>query len=152
LPYANYIPGSLILQSLNNTNTFGYWSSRDSDITVNTSPTLYRAKFTIHTDVEDRTEVPRFRMRMGLGNNAAIATRAIDSVDDSEMSPFFDFDNPGKLFDYYLYFFKPQTQATENLFLAFDILSFSLSYANPASLIIDNVKVEELATPAFPTD
>jgi hypothetical protein len=122
--------------SQTNTNTFGYWQSPPNAIPAD-ADYLYRARFTVSTDITDRTLVPQLRVRANSSNLQQYDVLLIESAGDAGASPGL----LGK--DYDLYFVPPANDSAATL--AFDLLNFNPSDAPVAELALDTVIVERFA-------
>jgi hypothetical protein len=136
--------GALHLLSTTNTNTFGYWHSDATDITVE-ADRLYRGTFEVRTDVTDRSRVPQMRLRFNTENMQVSRTLSIKSVGDGANSP----GTSNTLYDM-LYFMPPANCVGGGLIVSFDMLNFSPEDAAEGSLILDRAVVESLPIPISP--
>lgn len=144
MPYYIYSSGALELRSTTNTNTFGFWGSDPTDITIEANK-LYRGTFEVRTDLTDPTMVPQMRLRFNTANFQASRTFGILSIRDSANSP----GTTNTIYDR-LYFLPPENCAGEGLIVSFDILNFTPDDAADASLILDRALIETLTPPASP--
>jgi len=126
-------PGSLKLISQNNTNTFGFWVSPENAIPV-TQEYLYRAQFTVSTDVAQPEIVPQIRLRVNARNLQQADYLTIDSNGDGGASP----TPEGMTYD--LYFVPPANE--QFCMLAFDLLNFTSNDAPDAELALDSVLID----------
>lgn len=126
-------PGRLKLASQNNTNTFGYWQSPENAITV-AEGYLYRARFTVSTDVTMQELVPEIRLRVNSSNFQQADCLTIDSSGDGGASPTPD----GITYD--LYFVPPAND--DFCMLAFDLLNFNAYDAAHAELVLESVLID----------
>lgn len=120
--------GLLDLTSTTNMNTFGYWASPTTDITIE-DYTLYRAQFTVGTDISAGTQAPIVRLRLYSANN-----QVAQCLQKQAFTPMFSND--------YVILFKPHsTVAGQGLGVAFDILNFD-PLADPQGRIsLDSVTI-----------
>ncbi len=126
-------PGRLKLVAENNTNTFGYWVSPENAVPVNEGY-LYRARFTVSTDVTMPELVPQIRIRVNSSNFQQADCITIDSNGDGSASP----TPEGTIYD--LYFVPPTND--QYCMLAFDLLNFNTYDAAHAELALESVLVE----------
>jgi len=126
-------PGSLKLVSQNNSNTFGYWASPENAIPVSEGY-LYRARFTVSTDVTMQELVPEIRLRVNSSNFQQADCITIDSNGDGGASPTPD----GITYD--LYFVPPTND--DFCMLTFDLLNFNPYDAAHAELCLESVLIE----------
>ena len=151
MPIAAHQPGRLSLTAVNSTNCFGYWTSPD-DIETSTGAELYRIQFAVSTDVTDRTLTPSFRLRLNTADLACAATQTIESRGDGEMSPYLNVTQPGKLFIYNLYFYKPVASEPSRMQISFDLINLTPEDATHGTLNLDRCTIHTLAIPHFPED
>ncbi len=126
-------PGSLKLISQNNMNTFGFWVSPGNAIPVSEGY-LYRARFTVSTDMAQPEIVPQIRLRVNSRNFQQADCITIDSNGDGGASP----TPEGTTYD--LYFVPPAND--DFCMLAFDLLNFNPYDAAWAELCLESVLVE----------
>jgi len=123
-----------------NTNTFGYWVSPQDAVSAD-ADYLYRARFTVSTDITDQAVVPQIRLRANSLNLQQYDVLSIESAGQGGSSPAVT----GT--DYDLYFVPP---ANETAFmLAFDLLNFNPNDAAVAELMLDTVTVDRFALSAL---
>jgi hypothetical protein len=135
--------GLMLLANNNNFNTFGYFTSDGADITL-TTPTLYRATFTVTTDQTDQRTVPGLRLRLNAGNFQSSVAQTVSSTDDGAYSP-----TPmGKT--YTVYYLPPTSALGEPLLASFDMFHFSADDNPTGSLILESAIVETLDVPSVP--
>jgi hypothetical protein len=136
--------GALHLASQDNTNSFGYWFSPASDITLSATPTLYRATYWVSSDQSDASLVPELRLRVYTSNLQASVVKSCPSSGSGDNSP------TQSARRYNLYFWSPTCGANANLQCAFDLLNFSPDDAANATLSLDDVNVEAIDLPWLP--
>ncbi len=120
--------GLLDLTSTTNTNTFGYWASPTTDITIE-DYTLYKAQFTVGTDISAGTQAPIVRLRLYSANN-----QVAHCLQKQALTPMFSN-------DYVILFGPPTTVTGQGLGVAFDILNFD-PLADPQGRIsLDSVTI-----------
>ncbi len=136
--------GALHLRSTTNTNTFGYWGSDPTDITIEENR-LYRGTFEVRTDETDRSRVPQMRLRFNTANMQAARSFEIASAGDGANSPGITNTTYDRL-----YFLPPANCVGRGLIVSFDILNFNPGDAPTASLILDRAIIETLSPPALP--
>jgi len=135
-------PDYLKITSLTNTNTFGFWQSPQDAIPAD-SDYLYRARFTVSTDITDQPLVPQIRLRANSLNLQQYDVLSIESAGDGGASP----DVAGT--DYDLYFVPPANDTAA--MLSFDVLNFNPDDAAVAELSLDTVTVDRFALDALST-
>ncbi len=143
-PESFWEDGALHLRSTTNTNTFGYWGSDPTDITIEENR-LYRGTFEVRTDETNRSRVPQMRLRFNAANLQACRSLEIASSDDGANSP----GTTNTTYDR-LYFLPPANCVGEDLLISFDILNFNPGDAPTASLILDRAVIESLSPPGSP--
>jgi hypothetical protein len=141
-------PDFLVIVSPNNTNAFGYWQSPEGAVILDQGY-LYRARFTVATDISDQSRVPQIRLRAKSSNLQEVDYLTIESAGDGGASP-----TPAGT-DYDLYFVPPANDTS--IILAFDLLNFNPADAPDALLMLDTVTMErlpldELSTPTLVRD
>ncbi len=136
--------GALHLQSMTNTNTFGYWHSDPIDIIIE-ADRLYHGTFEVRTGEPERSLVPQMRLRFNTANMQAARTLEISSIGDGANSP----DTINTTYDR-LYFLPPPNCVGKGLIVSFDMLNFDLGDAAEASLILDRAIIETLSPPVLP--
>jgi hypothetical protein len=142
VPDATWQSGQLVLTTQNNTNTFGFWQNDPADITA-ASDRLYRASFSITTDVTDQTTVPEIRMRFNTDDLQGSAVLNIISTGDGGNSP------TTTPTSYPLYFY-PENLPGVGLILALDVLNFDPGDAANASIMLDSVHVDTITGALLP--
>lgn len=120
--------GLLDLTSTTNTNTFGYWASPTTDITLSDN-TLYKAQFTVGADVSGGMQAPIVRLRLYSANN-----QIAHCLQKQILTPM-----PSD--DYVILFDTPTTVAGQGLGIAFDMLNFDPSADPQARLSLDSVVI-----------
>jgi hypothetical protein len=141
-------PDQLKIFSMTNTNCFGYWQSPSDAVGVE-SGYLYRARFSVSTNVTDQSLVPQIRLRVNSSNLQQSDYLTIESSGGGGASPV-----PSGT-DYDLYFVPPASATTT--MLSFDLLNFNPGDAATAELALDSVAVgrfrlDELTTPTVVQD
>jgi hypothetical protein len=134
--------GFLRMFSISNTNTFGYWKSPADAIPIDMDY-LYRARFTVLTDITDQSKVPQIRVRANSLNLQQSDYITIESSGNGGASP-----TPEGA-DYDLYFVPPGNDVA--CMLAFDLLNFSPDDAAIAELALDTVIVDRYALDSLPS-
>jgi hypothetical protein len=124
--------GFLRMFSQTNTNTFGYWQSPGDAVPADAAY-LYRARFSVLTDVTDQSRVPQIRLRANSVNLQQSDYLAIESIGNGAASP-----TTGGT-DYDLYFVPPANDT--NTILAFDLLSFDPGDEALAGVALDQVVI-----------
>jgi hypothetical protein len=120
--------GLLDLTSTTNTNTFGFWASPTTDITIQ-DYILYRAQFTVGTDISAGTQAPIVRLRLYSANN-----QVAHSLQKQALTPMFSN-------DYVILFDPPTTVTGQGLGVAFDILNFDPSADPQGRISLDSVTI-----------
>jgi len=136
--------GALHLQSMTNTNTFGFWHNDPIDIIIE-ADRLYRGTFDVRTDEPERSLVPQMRLRFNTANLQACRSLEISSSGDGANSP----GTTNTIYDR-LYFLPPANCVGRGLIISFDMLNFDPDDAAEASLILDRAIIETLLPPALP--
>jgi hypothetical protein len=135
-------PGYLKITSHTNTNTFGYWQSAQDAVPVD-ADYLYRARFTVSTNLTNQALVPWMRVRSNSVNLQQYDCLSIESAGDGGSSP----ESTGT--DYDLYFVPPANDTA--VMLAFDLLNFNPLDAAEAELVLDTVTIDRFAIDSLPT-
>ncbi len=141
-PECNYLQGQIMLTAQDNTNTFGYWASNQNAVPV-IADCLYRARWTVATDITDPLAVPHMRLRVNSQNLQQADILAVSSAGDGSYAPTPD----GRTYE--MYFVPPESclgkpEDQDDLILSFDILNFDPSDAAAGSLLLDSVVVEAM--------
>jgi len=138
-PLSGRDTGALVITSVTNTNTFGFWANDPADVILTGSATkLYRATFTLHSDQENAAVVPQVRLRMGTGLGKQWVVQTISSVGDGAHSP------TRSSLRYSLYYPWLGETGPDSLLLGFDLLNFDPNDAANGTLYLDEVVVEEM--------
>jgi hypothetical protein len=134
--------GALTITATDNTSNFGYWfnnsyfSSQDSR--------LYRARFTVRSNLADRSTVPQLRMRFLTENYQCGRIMEILSSGSGDLSP------NTSAHDYNVYFYPPQSMTGGNgIGVAFDLLNFDPLDSSSATIYLDNVAVDNFDIPTM---
>jgi hypothetical protein len=135
-------PDFLTITSQTNTNTFGFWRSPQDAVPADPDY-LYRARFSVSTDLTDKPLIPQIRIRANSFNLQQYDVLSIESAGDGAASP----DPAGA--DYDLYFVPPANETS--VMLAFDLLNFNPFDAAVAELALDTVTVDRLALDSLST-
>jgi hypothetical protein len=141
-PQFAWQPDSLKIISLSNVNTFGYWKSPEDAVPV-AAGYLYRARFTVSTDITDQSRVPQIRLRANSSNLQQSDYLGVDSTGDGGASPV-----PSGT-DYDLYFVPPADDTFS--MLAFDLLNFTADDAANAEVSLESVIVNRFALDSLTT-
>lgn len=141
-PVAGWDPGGIYLQTANNTDCHGFWES-SPDYSPIIKNNLYRARFTIHSDQEDSSLSPAFRLRAfdDLGGQADILV--ISSEGSGICAP------GTKPREYNLYF-VPNQETGNSLRFAWDIINFNLNDAPEGTLFLDDLIIERIDLDLLP--
>ncbi len=134
--------GQIVLTAQDNTNTFGYWSSGADAVPV-AANSLYRASWTVSTDVTDPLAVPQMRLRANSQNLQQADVLVVSSAGDGSYAP----TPEGRTYE--MYFVPPESclgkpEDQDDLVLSFDILNFDPSDAANGSLMLDRVVVDAI--------
>lgn len=143
VPSSSY--GSLGLQAVSNTNTFGGWNS-PAEIPL-WGDTVYRARFLVHCDQTDRSIVPTVRLRLHSEDWQVSTNLVVSSAGNGDLSP-----TPTPA-EYEIYFYPPQEMISgpiQNMFAAWDIMNFDPADSAQAILSVDQVILEHLEVPRLP--
>jgi hypothetical protein len=142
LPDFAWEPDFLTVTSQTNTNTFGFWQSPQDAVPAD-SDYLYRARFSVSTDLTDKRLIPQIRLRANSLNLQQYDVLSIESAGDGAASP----DPAGT--DYDLYFAPPANYTS--VMLAFDLLNFNPFDAPVAEIALDTVTVDRFALDSLST-
>jgi len=133
--------GCLNMQSVNNTNVFGFWYSPTDAIPELAADTIYRARFGIKSNQTEPSIVPTFRVRWNSSNLKQADLVMINSNDAGDASP------ATAVRDYDLYF-RPQGGALEPSVtgvLSFDMINMNPNDSTDAMISCDYVQVDKVA-------
>jgi hypothetical protein len=149
-PLGEFTTGSLVLRSLTNTNTFGYWQSPAQGIKI-IPGSLYLAQFTVSSEVTDRSRVPTVRCRVNTADAQVAHSLRVDSSGAGELSP------SASPVLYNLYFASPSTlvgSAETTVSLSFDLLNFDPTDEAHAVVRLEGAELTRfvLADLSTPTD
>jgi hypothetical protein len=126
----------LLLNTITNTNTFGYWNSEP--FAIPHSPDLIRIRWSIKSDKTDRSVVPGFRMRLNDIEGKFSSNLFVESTDTGDCSPI-------SLGSTYQFYFKNSNSDFPTTFtLSFDILNFNPLDAAAATLSLSSVVVDTI--------
>lgn len=140
---------SLALRTVDNNNTFGFLFAPEISFTDNPSSaplniiggtgedSLYRARFTVSSDVNDPGNTPGLRFRAAAGNFSQTTELNVSSTTVNGFTP-----TSTNTMDYDLYFQIPENQSSLRLFA--DVLNFGGADAANASVFVQNVTVENI--------
>lgn len=134
--------GRLTIASHTNTNTFGFWQSSQNAFPA-TQGYLYRARFSVSSDIGDQSRVPQIRFRANSLNLQHYDMVSIESAGDGGASPA----TAGT--DYDLYFVPPANDST--VLLAFDLLNSNPDDAAVAELALDKVTIDRFSLDSLST-
>lgn len=139
LPSSLYTSGTLAIQSVD-ANTFGYWESSHDEIPY-VADSIYRVTFKIAGSAEP-VLAPSFRLRINTQSSTTIGALVVDSWGDGEESP-------GATAKDYILYFDPldqstyqESEETDDLYVAFDLLSFNPDDDVTATFYIDSVIID----------
>ena len=138
--------GALSLIATSNTNTFGYWISDPTDVTIEAGK-LYRVRCSVSTDVTDPALVPQVRLRVSTENLQASAVLDIVSAGNGAVAP------APSAKEYVAYLYPPQSaagSAQDGLGVAFDLLNFNPADAAFATLRLHDVRIDAFDIPSMP--
>ncbi len=141
-PHFDYSPGQLILTAQDNTNTYGFWTSELDAVRV-IADCLYRASWTVATDVTDPLAVPNMLLRVNSQNYQQADMLVVSSCGDGSYAP----TPEGRTYE--MYFVPPESalgkpEDQDDLILSFDIMNFDAGDAPDGSLMLDRVVVEAI--------
>lgn len=125
--------GLLDLTATTNTNTFGFWASPTTDITIQ-DYTLYRAQFTVGADISAGTQAPIVRLRVYCADN-----QIAHCLQKPAFTPMFSD-------DYVILFDPPATVTGQGLGMAFDILNFDPSADPQGRISLDSATITYYST------
>ncbi|MFH0793202.1 MAG: hypothetical protein V2A74_04135 [bacterium] len=140
--------GVIGMTSTTNTNTFGFWQS-PVDVATEANR-LYRATYTVRTNVADPTRVPQLRVRLLAEGFQMTLEGVTDSAGSALASPI----TTNR--DYDLFMIPPQSRvgtSTDGLIAAFDMINFNAS-ATPddptGSFSMDQMAIKSYSVPISP--
>jgi len=141
-PECYYLPGYIILSAQDNTNTYGFWTSEPDAVPV-IADCLYRANWTVVTDVTDPLAVPHMQLRVNSQNFQQADILVVSSAGDGSYAPTPD----GRTYE--MYFVPPESalgkpEDQDDLILSFDILNFDPSDTAYGSVMLDRVVVDAI--------
>ncbi len=120
--------GLLDLTATTNTNTFGFWASPTTDITIQ-DYTMYRAQFTVGSDISVGTQAPVVRLRLYSADN-----QIAHCLQKQAFTPMFSN-------DYVILFRPPATVTGQGLGVSFDILNFDQNADPQGRISLDSVTI-----------
>ncbi len=141
-PDCYYLSGHIVLTAQDNTKTYGFWTSEEDAVPV-VADCLYRAGWTVATDVSDPLAVPHMQLRVNSQNFQQADILVVSSAGDSSYAP-----SP-EGWAYEMYFVPPESclgkpEDQDDLILSFDILNFDPEDAADGSLMLDRVVVDAI--------
>ncbi|MBN1903205.1 hypothetical protein JW926_17930 [Candidatus Sumerlaeota bacterium] len=142
-PEAGVTEESLYLKSLNNADCHGFWES-PQDYAPIIPDSLYRVRSLLHSDQEDASLAPTFRMRAfdDMGGQADILV--VSSEGSGVCAP----GTKPRLYDLY---FTPNQETGSALRLAWDIINFNPNDAPQGTLYLDNIIIDRINLLTMPT-
>ena len=141
-PEMNTQNGALELTGVDD-ETFGFWCTDFGQLEVQNN-CLYKATFTVGTDVTDCSKTPGFRFRINTETYESALITEVSSFGEGEYSP-----GPESK-TYEAYFYPPQhLEGTElnDLLVSFDMKSFSSEDDIQGTLKLENMKIETFSIP-----
>jgi hypothetical protein len=134
-----WLPGALFISSVDD-NTVGYWESPSAGIALEQGY-LYRGRFWLSTDVEERTRVPHIRLRTLSHNLQKADILEISSSGSGQYSPT---QEPAP---YDLYFTAPRPSSGDNpwevrILLSFDLVNLNIQDITTGTVYLHKVRVE----------
>ena len=141
-PHFDYSPGQIILTAQDNTNTYGFWTSELDAVPV-IADCLYRASWTVATDVTDPLAVPNMLLRVNSQNYQQADMLVVSSCGDGSYAP----TPEGRTYE--MFFVPPESalgkpEDQDDLILSFDIMNFDAGDAPEGSLMLDRVVVDAI--------
>jgi hypothetical protein len=133
--------GSLRLQAVTNTNTFGGWQSPTIALE---SSMAYRARFRVSSDLANPAQVPGFRMRLNTNNLEMSTMLTVNSTGQGEASP----TTTPK--DYWVYFAPPASAVAGGMIAAIDIMNFDPADSATGTIQLEDFSIEKASLPLFP--
>jgi parallel beta-helix repeat protein len=141
VPISGRSRSALAITTQNTRNTFGYWLS---PIIPVEQDHLYRAQFSVATNVSDQALVPSIRFRFNLVNNHMAAALNIESSGNGTSSPV-----STEYTTYQLFFAPPSNAAADGMVIAFDVLGFVPDDQANSTLLLDSVRIYKAPLPLF---
>ncbi|MFH0795151.1 MAG: DUF5666 domain-containing protein, partial [bacterium] len=136
-PRARFMPGSLRLGASNDT-TFGMWSASVDNVLE--PGKIYRARFTVSSDITDPVRVPALRLRLANDRFQLASVVLIDSQLLAASSP----TALGRTYDVY-YVAPAGITPGEGLVAAFEIVNFDNIDDLNGEIRLERVAIEEVA-------
>jgi len=140
-PKFSWSTGALNITSCYNDDVFGYWRSNSSDLLIEAGK-FYRMQYTVKSNLEDRHEVTKFRLRVNLLPEWAARLLISESFGSALNSP--TIDNP---ITYSLYFLPPPEAVGTYMYLAFDMVNFGLFDEPNQTISLEHVQVDSFDLP-----
>jgi hypothetical protein len=137
--------GALQITATNNKDNFGYWFVLANDIHIEANK-LYRGRFTVSTNITDKSKVPTVRCRLSSSNFQA--TRALEIMSGTDGA-----NSPGQnATTYDVYFLPPQHLVgtpDDGLIIAFDMMNFTPQDSPSATVSLHSVSLQSLDIPSL---
>ncbi|MCX7767167.1 MAG: hypothetical protein N2246_10730, partial [Candidatus Sumerlaeia bacterium] len=133
--------GYLAISTLNNTNTFGFWSSLQDAVPVYGPDLVYVIQWKVFSDQLNPELAPTIRLRATAQNFQQSDVLVVTSENGGNFSPTI---NPRS---YKMYFLPPESaigapEDKDDLILCFDVYSFNPNDALQATISLDSVMVD----------
>jgi carboxypeptidase family protein/PEGA domain-containing protein len=140
--------GRIKIRCHNNTNTFGYWHSPLDAVPVSKG-NIYKARFSITSDVTDLEKVPGIRIRINSQNEQFSDSLTIISLGNGAVSPGPD----GRV--YSLYFTLPSQEILlpereDDLYISFDLINMDSGDEANATVSLDWIKITSVPKSTLP--
>ncbi|MBI1292038.1 hypothetical protein GC173_12470 [bacterium] len=133
--------GSLYVDLNGNTNHVGYWKTAGTGLTLD-SERVYRARFVVGTDVDTRSTVPDFTIKVQSTDGSVSWQKTISSTGNGSASPMLG-DSKG----YDIWYRPPAELNGEGVSLVFVALGFNPSDSANARMLLEDVSIVSYAAP-----
>jgi len=148
-PETEHGNGRIRIKSHNNTNTYGYWHSPIDAVPVSKG-NIYRASFSITSNVTNPEKVPGIRIRINSQNEQFSDLLAINSLGDGAVSP----GPEGRT--YSLYFTLPSQEILlpereDDLYVSFDLVNMDTGDEADADVSLDWIKISSVPKSTLPS-
>ncbi len=143
-PTFGWDDGSLFITSTDHTNTFGFWQSPLEGIPLEKSY-IYRARFTLSTNVTRQSRVPLIRLRTNSAHSQKCDVLAITSNLGGEYSPTADPRSYGLYFTpAHIKLSGEESNDAANVILFFDLANFDESDDPIGTVWLHSVEVDRI--------
>ncbi len=133
--------GRLYFNIKGNSNAFAFWCS---PVTTLYDSRLYRARYIISTDIQDKSKFPVLRFRCNSADGSFSSFNSITSVGSGELSP-----NQNIMTNFDQYFVPGKTTSVYGAVFCVDLLNIDVNDSASGRINIEEVQLESAEIPSF---